>query len=688
MGLADKPPLKPSSTPAGKPAGTPPAWAFPAAILFVLAATAFYPVLHHGFINLDDPAYVVLNPHVHQGLTWDSIRWAFTTFDTANWHPLTWLSHLLDYQIFGQRVWGHHLSNLVLHGLNALALFLLLRTMTGTLWRSFFVAAFFAVHPLRVESVAWVAERKDVLSTFFFLLTLFAYVRYVQVKSQGLKSDGQSPKSKVGSGKPLFLLSPGCPLFYWLAVFLFVLGLMSKPMLVTLPFVLLLLDFWPLQRPGFKNSAGRFQFPFQRLWEKTPFFLLALASCVVTMLAQRAGGIVVTTGGTALLDRVENAAISYCRYLGKLFWPSDLAVFYPQPASWPAWESLSAAVFLLGITAWALWMWRRAPYLAVGWGWFLGTLVPVIGLVQVGWQAMADRYSYIPSIGILLMWVWGAWAAAQKVSSTKMADNRATGTFLMGAGGCGLLLGCLLLTHRQLAYWQDSESLFRHTLAVTKDNAFTHDLLGLALRIEGRLDESNAELREAIRINPHYAGACRDLGHTLVLQHKLDEGIPLLEKALQLAPQLPRTHKQLGNAFQAQGRLHQALVQFQEELKISPQDAEAHNELGATLLGLERVNEAVPEFHAALQLDPGYPEAYSNLGIALCRQGQLTQGIAEFEQALRLRPVYAEAHNNLAVALARAGRREEAISHFKEALRIRPNYPGAEQQLRALSNAP
>ena len=660
---------------------------FLCAVLLALSAATFYPVVHNGFINLDDPSYVTLNAQVQKGLTWDSLKWAFTTFHTGNWHPLAWMSHMLDYQIFGERVWGHHLTSLVLHCLATSALFLVLRGLTGTLWRSFFVAAFFGVHPLRIESVAWVAERKDVLSTLFFLLTLGAYARFVRLRQFPLSNE----QSRGTAGRGTHQLC----LWYVIALVLFALGLMSKPMLVTLPFVLLLLDFWPLQRPEFQACTRRNFTPLTRLLvEKIPFFLLAAISCVVTMLAQRAGGIVVSSGGIALLERAENALVSYCRYLGKLFWPARLAVFYPLPSHWPPGTVLAAAVLLLAISAFALWMWKRAPFLAMGWAWFVGTLVPVIGLIQVGHQAIADSYTYIPSIGVFLAVVWSIcaiaehWSVASPASGQLSLSMRSASHFLFPAAALVLLFGAVFLTRRQLAYWKDSESLFRRTLAVTGNNPIAHDTLGLALRIQGRLDESSAEMREAIRINPSYAGAYRDLGYNLTMQSNLDEGIRLLQTALRLVPSLPRTHKQLGLAFQQQGHLNEALLQFQAELEISPEDAEAHNSLGATFLSLGRLGQAVSEFYLALRWNPSFPEPHNNLGIALCRQAHWPEGISQFEDALHLNPEYAEAHNNLGVALAQTGRRDEAVRHFKEALRIRPNYPGAELQLRALTTTP
>ena len=445
--------------------------------LFLLVLCTFWPSLGNGFVNYDDDLYVAANGHVQSGLSWAGARWAFCTPVAANWHPATILSHMLDCQLFGLKPWGHHLTSVWLHAVNTVLVFLVFRRMTGALWRSLLVAALFGLHPLRVESVAWVAERKDVLSTFFFMLTLWAYVRYAQ------ESKVQSPKSKVA---------------YVLALVFFACGLMSKPMLVTLPFVLLLLDYWPLGRNaecGMRNAepgaGGKVQgrtWPWMKLVrEKAPFFLLAAIASAVTLITQHRAKALATVENIRLIDRLANALVSYCRYLAKFLWPAKLAVFYPEPVKWPTATVLLAGLLLLGISIMAVALRHRHRYLPVGWLWSLGTLVPVIGLVQVGAQAMADRYTYVPLIGVALLLVWGMHEL------TSRWQFRAV--LLSAAAAAGMIL-CVALTRRQIGHWRDTETLFRHALAVTDDNWVAHHNLGDALEKRGRLDEAIHMLRK------------------------------------------------------------------------------------------------------------------------------------------------------------------------------------------------
>ena len=395
--------------------------------LAVAVVLVFSGALRCGFVDYDDPAYIVSNAEIQHGLTARSLWWALSTGAASNWHPLTWLSHILDAAIYGLKPAGHHLTSLLLHAANSVLLLLLLRRMTGALWRSAFVAALFALHPLRVESVVWVSERKDVLSGLFWLLAVWAYVRHVE-------------EIRVGEA--------GRKGLYALAVALFALGLMAKPMLVTLPFVLLLLDWWPLgRRPeGLK----------QLLTEKIPFFALAAASSVATYLVQQHGGAV--SHGLPLGGRLANAVISYPRYLGKMFWPVDLSVLYPHPGRWPGGEVAAAGIFLVLTTGLAVWGARRRPYLAVGWFWFLGMLAPVIGVVQVGLQSMADRYSYLSLTGVLIMVAWGA---------NDLLGGDRIGRWTLGILGGAAVAACVVLTPRQVGYWKDSETLFRHAVQVT-----------------------------------------------------------------------------------------------------------------------------------------------------------------------------------------------------------------------------
>ena len=667
---------KPDPTGAAAPAMARPhfpAW-LPAVLLALATIALYWPAVRHDFVNYDDRVYVTENVHVQNGLTLESIKWAFLNPVCSNWHPLTVLSHMLDCRLFGVKPGGHHLTNVLLHALNAALVFVLLQQMTGAIWRSLFVAALFAVHPLRVESVAWVAERKDVLCGFFFLLTLWAYVRYVE------KSKVQSPKSKV---------------FYGLALIFFALGLMSKPMAVTLPFVLLLLDYWPLARVrmadgGWRNqkttipqlpdatkrSEGGSTFS-QLLFEKLPFFALAAASSIVTFMVQKQTGAVKTADTFPLGARVGNALISYCRYVGKTFWPADLAVYYPHPGHWPLEKVLLAGVFLGGISALLFMKRGRYPFLLMGWLWFAGTLAPVIGLVQVGGQAMADRYTYIPSLGLLMLTIWGAHEL------TSRWRHRGIG---LSVAGLAAIILCCAATRQQLGYWQDSETLFRHTLEVTENNALAHNNLGLALLDKGQTSDAISQFQEAIRLNPNYADAHYNLGTALLQKGQTDEAMSEFQETIRLKPDYAHAHINLGVALLNQGRADEANRQFQEAIRLNPDFADANYNLGVTLLNQGQTDGAISQFQAAIRLKPDFAEAHINLGVALARKNQLDEAISQYQEAIRLKPDYAEAHYNFGVALARKNQIDEAISQFQEAIRLKPDYVNAQKNLeRALA---
>ncbi len=565
------------------PASGFPAWLMP--VLLVLVTIGLYwPATHCGFVNYDDNLYITENPHVRAGLNWEGVKWAFFHRVAGNWHPVTVWSHMLDCQLFGMQPWGHHLINVLLHALNTALVFGLLRRMTGAYWRSALVAALFGWHPLHVESVAWVAERKDVLSTFFGLLALLAYVRYAA------QSGVRSPQSKVS---------------YMLALVCFALGLMSKPMLVTWPLVMLLLDWWPLKR--FTIYDLRFTI-FRLVLEKVPFFVLAAAASVVTCVVQRHSGAMEMVHNLTLGARVGNALISYCLYLGKMFWPVNLAVFYPHPGSWPESEVLLATGFLLGLTGLWILMRQRCPFLVMGWLWYVGTLVPVIGLVQVGEQAMADRYTYIPSLGILILTVWGLYELTRRW--------RYPTWMLSVAGGAAIIL-CLGMTRQQLGFWQNDETLFRHALAVTQNNFLAHNGLGLALGARGHIDEAISEFQEAIRLKPDFAKA----------------------------------HNNLGTALGMKGQNAEAISEFQEAIRLAPNFAEAHYNLGTVLFKTGRIDEAIEQFRETIRLNPDLSEAHYNLGFALATKGQIDEAIDEYQLTLRLNPNDADARDNLAHAL-------------------------------------
>src|SRR5882724_3333973 len=477
-------------------------------LLAVSTFIVFVPVVSYQFVNFDDGDYVSSNLHVQGGLTWENVGWAFNGGHAANWHPLTWLSHMLDWEMFGPRAGGHHLVSVILHVLNSVLLFLLLRQVTGALWRSALVAALFALHPLHVESVAWISERKDVLSTFFFMLTIGAYAKYVEGRGEVAEKQkfgkqraeipeetriqrrqtsvataegGMSVSTPKQRNTEAAKRSLQAPIFYLLSLFCFALGLLSKPMLVTVPFLLLLLDYWPLER-GVELKFNAIQL---RHWkslvnEKIPFFILAGVSSVVTFIVQRKAGSVWSVADLPLASRIENTAVAYCRYLGKLFWPAKLSVFYPHPGFWPVLVVIFAAVLLVTISVLVLVL-RRLPYLAVGWFWFIGTLVPVIGLVQVGWQSIADRYTYIPYIGIFIILVW---------LSKKFIRRWSARVIPLTIAGSVVLIVLAMLTRQQVGYWRDSEALFSHSLVVTEHNFVAHHNLGLALVNQGRTDEA------------------------------------------------------------------------------------------------------------------------------------------------------------------------------------------------------
>jgi Tfp pilus assembly protein PilF len=494
------------------------------AVLLMLVTIALYwPAMRCDFINYDDPEYVTENPHVQSGLNWEGVKWAFgNTKQDAQWAPLMWLSHELACQLFGLNPWGHHLINVLLHATNTALVFLVFQRMTGATWRSLALAALFGWHPLRVESVAWVTERKDVLSTLFWMLTLLTYACYVQ------KSETNLPTSTS------FLRVP----FYWLSLFFFALGLMSKAMLVTMPFVLLLLDYWPLQR--FKPG---------RVWrlvmEKVPFFALSAAASVVTFVVQKHGGAVKTIEYLPLGARAGNALISYCRYLGKTFWPADMAVFYPHPGYWPLKKVVLAGVILCGISALLFVKRGRYPFMLMGWLWFMGTLVPVIGLVQVGDQSMADRYTYIPSLGVLILAIWGAYELAKGWGYHLIA---------LSVAGLAAIVLCLALTRQQLGYWKDSETLFRHTLAVTENNYIAHNNLGSALDKKGQLDAATSQFQEAIRLKPDSSDAYYNLGNVLLKQGQTGDAISRYREAILLKPDVADVHINLGVALFNQGQ--------------------------------------------------------------------------------------------------------------------------------------
>ena len=668
-----------------------PAWLL-AVLLALLTIAIYWPATQCGFVNYDDDMYVTDNAHVISGVTWESLKWACLNPVSANWHPLTILSHMLDCQIFGLQPAGHHLTNVLFHALNAALVFVLLQNMTGARWRSLFVAALFAVHPLRVESVAWVSERKDVLSGCFGLLSLIAYARYARGRVQ--KSETRNPKSECAAraavpgsafdvGCSMFDFRAPSSIFYLLSLCFFALGLLSKPMLVTWPFVMLLLDYWPLRRMQNAEAtdtqhASRFTFHVSRftllslLVEKIPFFALAALASVMTFVVQQHGGAMKGAEKLPLVERTGNALISGCRYLGKLFWPSDLVVFYWHPGQWPIGKVLLAGGLILGLSV-LLWVQRRRfPVLLVGWLWFVGTLVPVIGLVQVGQQAMADRYTYIPSLGVLIFAIWGAYEIARRWQHQVMA--------LSVAGGAAIVLSAAL-TRQQIGHWTDSEALFRHALEVTENNYVAHKFLGDALDKRGQIDGAISQYQQSLRLKPDDALVCNNLGVALDKKGQTEDAIRQYREVIRLEPDRPFPHYNLGNALLKKGQMDKAITQYQEAIRLKPDYADAHNNLGNALNNKGQLDAAIEQYQQAIRLKPNYAIAHNNLGAAFGRKGRTNEAISQYQEATRLNPQDALAHNNLGVALDNMGRTDEAISQFQEAVHLKPDYTDAKDNL-------
>lgn len=615
----------------------------------------YSPVRHFDFVQLDDPAYTSENPQVAAGLTWRGVAWAFTTGHAGYWIPLTWLSYMLDVQFFGTGAGPHHVTNVLLHIANALLLFVLLRRMTGMPGRSAFVAALFAAHPLHVESVAWITERKDVLSTLFLFLTLWTYVGYV--RRPGLRR-------------------------YLMVLICFLLGLMAKPMLVTVPFVLLLLDFWPLGRfaPGATEPARpgvglplRSQSPgFRLILEKIPLLALAGAASVVTFIAQgqAVSGLEVFPLGL----RVENALISYVAYLGKMIWPARLAVLYPFPRSIPGWWVAGAALALAGTSFVVMRTARARPYLPVGWLWYLGTLVPVIGLVQVGLQGMADRFTYVPLIGIYIVVAWGVPDLLARWPYLRYAAPSAAAL---------VVLACILVGINQVQYWKDSVALWTRDaeIALDMDKYQAHITLGKIMRDQGRLDEAMGHFTEAMRLKPAAAEAHYYVGLVLASRGQIDQAMSTFATAVRLKPDYAEAQMGLGASLTTLGRSGEAIDHLTEAVRLKPESPEAHRDLALALAGAGKLDEAISSFAEVVRLKPDSAEAHHQLGVALARRGKMDEAIASLSEAVRLKPDYAEGHSDLGLALDRQGKADEALAHYTEALRLKPGVAEAQNNV-------
>jgi tetratricopeptide (TPR) repeat protein len=658
--------------------------------LFVGTLLLFARGIGHDFVNYDDPDYVTANAHVRTGLTAVNMSWALTSGEASNWHPLTWWSHQLDATLFGLNPHGHHATSIFLHALNAALAFLALWRLSGALWISAWCAALFAWHPLRVESVAWVAERKDVLCAFFGLLALWLYAHY-------------AARRRAGQGRAALAL-------YAVLLVTFALGLMAKPMLVTLPCVLLLLDVWPLRRtswlPGSGATAVSESAPAAKseslLWlllEKLPFFVLVALSSYVTYRVQSGGGAV--SAALRFDARLANAVVAVVRYLGKFFFPVDLAVLYPHPGHWSV-VAIAAALGVIGVlTAVALWQWRRRPWLAVGWLWFLGMLVPVAGLVQVGLQSMADRYTYLPMLGVQVALLW------------TVRERLVTPSARLAAGWTGAiaLLVCVVATTRQLGVWKNSGTLFTQVIASTQRNYLAHDNRGLYYFQQGRTDDALADYRAALAINPAYLNANNNLGHALSELGRPAEAIPLYRAALEAGPNNLEVRNNLANALSdlgelkeatehydfvlarqpdhanalngsavvlaMQGRPADAKARLERSLHLAPENASAHNNLGNVCSMLGQRDEALTHYRRALELKPSDPHTLYTIGAILNEQGKFAESLDLLRRSVTARPNFPDAQAHYGLALLQTGRRDEALRALRTALQLQPGHPQA-----------
>jgi len=608
-------------------------------LLVVVTLSVYWQVRNFEFVSYDDPLYVDANRHVQKGLTLETVVWSFTdaTGVTNYWVPLTWLSILLDYELYGLNAGGYHLTNLLLHLLNVVLLFLLLRRMTGALWRSAFAAALFALHPLHVESVAWVTERKDVLSIFFWLATLIAYSGYVR---------------RPGLGR------------YLMTLILFCLGMMAKPMLVTLPFVLLLLDYWPLGRlQSGSFSAGQVRkVRFGRLiWEKAPFFGVVVVAAIAAFWTQMAGGAVQSLALVPFGVRLINIPVAYLTYIAKLLYPVRLAFLYPHPGALPLWQWAGASLLLAIVTFLVLRFSGKRPYLAVGWLWYLGTLVPVIGLVVIGPHVVADRYTYVPLIGLYLLAAWGIPELLPQGRYRRPA---------LSVLGVGVLAVLAAATHAQVRTWQNDISLYEHALAVNSRNLIAHNLLGNALEKAGRIDAAAGHYFQALQLNPENAETQNNIGLISARRGKISEAMDHFLEALRVDPNLKEAHYNLANVLLTRGDFDGAVAQFLAALKIDPLYAEAHNNLGGALMYQGCPSEAAFHFREALMIAPEYEAAHYNLGMVLIRQGKIVEAVEHLHAAVRIRPDYTAAMRNLSWALMIKRKIDAAVEEMEAALRI------------------
>ena len=590
-------------------------------LLVLITASVYWQVINFDFINYDDNEYVFDNPHIQDGFTYDSIIWAFTTGHSSNWHPLTWLSHMLDYQMFGLWAGGHHLTSFFFHIMNSLLLFFVFQKMTGSKWQSAFAAALFALHPLHVQSVAWVSERKDVLSAFFWMLTLWAYVRYVRQ-----------------SGWPRYLL----------IVVFYILGLMSKPMVLTLPFVLLLLDYWPLNRFRLDESQKNLRATIVGLLcEKIPLFILTAASAGITFLVQRQSGAMRSFEVIPFSDRLSNMLISYFQYIIKFFYPIKLGIFYPYPDTIPGWKIITS-IMIMGAVSWAvIKLINRKPWFIVGWLWFLGTLVPVIGIVQVGIQSMADRYMYLPMIGLLILISWGIPELLEKWHFRKA---------ILSISSALVIIIFLWITHFQLTYWTDTTTLFSRALAITDNNAFACNVVADELARKG--DDKTAEkyFLAALAINPDDVDAMKGLGQLAYLTGDYDNALHYYQNALQICPADTETLNMTGKAYynlgllsSKQGKSDKALHHYKMAISINPQDGNAYKSLADLFFTQGDMMQALKNYSEALRITSDDAKTHYNIGVILYHQQRIKAANEHFYQAVQIDSSYEKARIALAM---------------------------------------
>lgn len=625
-------------------------------LLVLVTLGLYWQVPTFEFLEYDDMVYVTDNTHVQNGLTFKGLVWAFSSLEMGFWHPLTWLSLMVDSEIFGSNPGGYHLTNLLLHIASTVLLFLLLERMTKAKWRSAFVAVLFALHPLHVESVAWIAERKDVLSGFFWMLTMWVYLRYAE-------------RPEVSRYVVVFLV--------------FILGLMAKPMLVTLPCVLLLMDIWPLGRTGWRimgnergdnaGQAGTERVPLYRLViEKIPLLCASLAVGVVTIVSEDRFGALHSLESIPVNLRVANVFISYVEYISKMFWPHRLAAYYTYPGQWPLWQ-VAGSFFILFIVCVLVIYWaKKFPYLAFGWFWYIGTLVPVIGIIKVGSFSVADRFTYIPLIGLFIMVAWGVHDLFRKSPYKE--------TVLAMMGGTVLVV-LMAVSSLQVQYWRNTTVLFRHALDVTENNTVMHYFMGNFLFREGNVDQAIRHYREAVKIKPDFDDGHDKLGRALSYKGLHAEAVQHYQQAIRINSAKADFHYHLACSLEHLGKTDEAALAYRAALGVNPRYAEAHNNLGVIARRSNDIDRAIEHFQNALKINARYAGAHYNLGNALVKQGKTEEAVERFETALRIEPNFASAHYALGDALLKMGKRNDAILHFTRAVEINPGFDDAKRKL-------